>query len=290
MPTAKEFVENIKLRKILVTLGVFAIICGVFFVPLFQPMATVEQGEIGVRINKLTGKQKEFNKGGVFLFPGIHHLRRFVLQDQVYRPTRSSKATGEAPFQSVEGLSIGVDLTIRYALDPSKIMTTAINLPEDVNGKIIQPLIEGVIYKIFAKHTVREIFSAQRDAIQKEIETELKPLLAADGILLRTVFMGNVDLPAEYRAGMDKLLAEELNTEKMRFTLELKSKEVKQKELEADVESPFTTPLIFFMIIRSSLRISRTITAPMSFCWLESYIGAELVRAMICSEGSKEWD
>jgi regulator of protease activity HflC (stomatin/prohibitin superfamily) len=236
MPTAKEFIESINQRRMPILLTILLIVGGIYFAPSLQPMATVGHGEIGVRINRLTGKLTEFHKGGVLLIPGVHHLRRFNLHDQIYRPVRSSKAKGEAPFQSVEGLSIGVDLTIRYALDPSKVTTTAMNLPEDINGKVVEPLVEGIIYKILAKHTVREIFSTQRDVIQKSIETDLKPLLAADGILLKAVFMGNVDLPEEYRTGMDSLLAEELNAEKMRYTLELKEKEVKQKGLEADAE------------------------------------------------------
>jgi uncharacterized membrane protein YqiK len=48
--------------------------------------------------------------------------------------------------------------------------------------------------------------------------------------------VGNVDLPAEYRRGMDQLLAEELASEKMRYTLELKDKRVKEVELEGEAE------------------------------------------------------
>jgi regulator of protease activity HflC (stomatin/prohibitin superfamily) len=60
--------------------------------------------------------------------------------------------------------------------------------------------------------------------------------LAADGIVLRGVLMGQVDLPREYRDGMERLLAEELESEKMKYTLELKSKEVQQTELEAEAD------------------------------------------------------
>ena len=48
---------------------------------------------------------------------------------------------------------------------------------------------------------------------------ELAPKLAAMGLVLRGVDMGKVDLPQDYRAGMEKLLAEELETEKIRYTL-----------------------------------------------------------------------
>ena len=38
----------------------------------------------------------------------VHELRRYPLRDQVYRPTASASAEGAAPFQTVEGLSVGV--------------------------------------------------------------------------------------------------------------------------------------------------------------------------------------
>ena len=53
---------------------------------------------------------------------------------------------------------------------------------------------------------------------------------------MRAVFLGNVDLPPEYRAGLESLLSEELSSEKMRYTLELKDKEVAEAGLEADAD------------------------------------------------------
>ncbi|MDR3482166.1 MAG: SPFH domain-containing protein [Burkholderiaceae bacterium] len=200
------------------------------------PFKTLERGEVGIRTNKLTGDTTEVRDGLAVVIPGLHELRRYSLLDQVYRPTRSAKADGEAPFQSIEGLSLGVDLTIRYALDPSKLGTMAKKLPTDINGEIVEPAVQGVIYKAFTRYSVRDIFSAKRGDIQKEIEDELKPKLASDGILLRGVLMGQVDLPHEYRQGMEKLLAEELETEKMKYTLDLKSKQVQQTELEAQAD------------------------------------------------------
>jgi regulator of protease activity HflC (stomatin/prohibitin superfamily) len=136
----------------------------------------------------------------------------------------------------VEGLSIGVDVAIRYALDPEQVVRIARSLPDDVGGQIVEPAVQGVVYRVFARYTVREIFSSKRAEIQAAIENELRPRLAADGITLRAVQIGKVDLPADYRAGMEKLLAEELATEKMRYTLELKDKRVKETALDAEAE------------------------------------------------------
>jgi regulator of protease activity HflC (stomatin/prohibitin superfamily) len=189
----------------------------------------VPHGDIGVRTNLFSGTVAQFGEGSLLVVPGVHELRDFSMRDQIYRPTGSSAT----PFQSVEGLSFGVDLTIRYALDPTRIAAMAKNLPDDIGGEVVQPAVQGVIYKVFARYTVREIFSSKRAEIQQMLETELRAKLAADGIVLKNVQIGQVDLPADYRRGMDRLLSEELEAEKMRYTLELKEKQVRQTELEA---------------------------------------------------------
>jgi len=185
------------------------------------PVQTLAPGEVGFRGNRWFGGVTEFRAGPVWVLPGLHELRRHSLRDRVYRPVESARADGEAPFQSLEGLSVGVDLSLRYALDPKQLPRLAAQLPADLDGEIVEPAVQGVIYKTFARYTVREIFSSKRAEIQQAIETELKPRLAADGILLRGVQIGRIDLPADYRAGMEKLLAEELESEKMRYTLAL---------------------------------------------------------------------
>ena len=196
------------------------------------PVQTVARGELGVRTNQFTGSVAQFGAGSVMVLPGFHELRHFTLRDQTYRPA----AAGEAPFQSVEGLSFGIDIAVRYALDPAKVNMLAQSLPADVGADIVQPAVQGVIYRVLARYTVREIFSSRRAEIQVAIETELKPKLAADGVLMRGVQIGKVDLPADYKRGMDTLLAEELASEKMRYTLELKDKRVKETALDAEAE------------------------------------------------------
>lgn len=199
------------------------------------PMQSVARGEAAVRINQLTGGMTEVREGALLVIPGLHQLRRFSLRDQIVRPD-GGEGDGVAPFQSVEGLSIGVDIAVRYALDPARLGSLAASLPEDIGGEIVQPAVQGVLYKTLSRYTVREIFSSKRQEIVQSIETELKPLLEKDGIRLQAVLMGRIDLPEDYKAGMEGLLAEELSSEKMRYTLELKEKLVKQTALEAEAD------------------------------------------------------
>ena len=228
-----EMVQSERGRRVL---AVLVLVGGTVGFVALKPVRTINPGEVGIRVNKVTGHVSQLHEGWALTLPGIHDLRRMPLRDQIYRPERSQKATGEAPFQSVEGLSIGVDVAVRYALDPSHVADAATELPADLGRELVEPVVDGVLHRTFAKHTVREIFSTERAEIQKEIETELRPVLAPDGITLRNVFLGNVDLPEDYRKGLDSLLAEELSAEKMRYTLELKDKQVKESALEAEAE------------------------------------------------------
>lgn len=203
---------------------------------LQPPVRTVKSGELLVRNNYRTGISSYFQGGSVWVLPGIHDVRRFSLRDQLYKPQDSSRADGPAPFQSSEGLSIGMDISVRYALDPSKVAIIAERAPDDIGREVIAPSVQGVVYKILPHYSVREIFSSRRQEIQQTIEQELKPLLAADGLVLRRVQIGNIDLPSEFRNGMDALLAAELESEKMKYTLELKGKQVQEHALEAEAE------------------------------------------------------
>jgi regulator of protease activity HflC (stomatin/prohibitin superfamily) len=200
------------------------------------PVKTIGDGEVGIRINQITGSTSQWRDGSVLVVPVVHELRRFSLRDQLYRAGTKGGEHGLATFQSSEGLSVGVDLAVRYALDPEKIGSVARSLPESLGPEVIEPSVEGVIYKVFTRYTVREIFSTKRALIQQQIEEELKPKLGADGILLRAVQVGRIELPAEFKAGMERLLAEELASEKMKYTLEIKEKQVKETSLQADAD------------------------------------------------------
>src|SRR5258706_1938558 len=109
------------------------------------PIGNIERGEVGIRLNRFTGGTTQSGEGAMLVIPGVHELRLYSLQDQMYHPERSSKAGGPAPFQSAEGLSLGVDLTIRYALDPARLAAISQNLPADISGEVVEPLVQGVI-------------------------------------------------------------------------------------------------------------------------------------------------
>jgi regulator of protease activity HflC (stomatin/prohibitin superfamily) len=215
-------------------LAIGALLGGAVLLALHPPLQVVAPGEVGVRINRLSGGVAPLGEGPALVLPLLHELRRYTLRDQIYRPLQSATAEGAAPFQTIEGLSVGVAVTVRYALDRDHAGEVARRLPTDIGRDLIEPVVDGVLHRSLSRHTVREVFTDKRVEIQDDVEQELRALLGRDGIVVRSVFLGHVDLPAQYRAGLEGLLAEELATEKMRYTLQLKEKKVQETSLEAD--------------------------------------------------------
>jgi regulator of protease activity HflC (stomatin/prohibitin superfamily) len=152
-----------------------------------------------------------------------------ILHDQVYHPDA-------AKFQTVEGLTLGVDFTVRYALDEGRIAERAHLSPADVRDGIALPIIQDAFHRVLSGFTVREIFSTRREEIQKRIGQALETRLAADGVTLKLLTIGRVTLPNDYKAGMEKMMAAELASEQMKYTLELKEKQVRERELSAEAE------------------------------------------------------
>ena len=200
------------------------------------PFESVRRGEVLVRTGTFGGSVDVFTSGTVLVLPRLHEVRRYSIRDQVYRPTAGASATGPAPFQSVEGLSIGVDLSVRWTVDRARLAQMSKEFPDDITSDLVAPAVQGIVYPTFARYSVREIFSQRRTEIQQEIFAKLQPKFAAMGLVLREVDIGQVDLPSDYRAGLEKLLAEELETEKIHYTLELKEAQVKQQQLEEEAD------------------------------------------------------
>src|SRR6266704_1134502 len=115
------------------------------------PYATARRDEVLVRANLFNGSVSAYTAGAVLVIPGVHQVRLYSTRDQLYRPIDSASATGSAPFQSNEGLSIGVDLTVRWAIDRARISQMSKEFPDDLNADLVRPAVQGVVYPLLAR-------------------------------------------------------------------------------------------------------------------------------------------
>src|SRR5580700_5419712 len=117
---------------------------------IHPPFESVRRGEVLARTDALNGSVSVYTAGTVLVLPGIHQVRRYSIRDQVYRPAESASATGPAPFQSIEGLSIGVDLAVRWSVDRARLAQMSKEFPDDISADLVAPAVLGIAYPTFA--------------------------------------------------------------------------------------------------------------------------------------------
>ena len=203
---------------------------------LLQQRVDIPRGERLVRINSLTGDASVLTDGPAWVLPGLHQARLLPARDLQLRAARLARHDSPQALQTVEGLSVGLEVSLRVAMDDKRLPQLARSLPEAIGADLVEPQLAGILYQEVAQHTVRELFSTHRSEIQRKVEAALRTRLATDGLVLKDLQFGAVDLPPAYRHGLDALLNEGLASDKMRFTLDLREKQVRETALRASAE------------------------------------------------------
>ncbi|MGA7402356.1 MAG: SPFH domain-containing protein [Candidatus Sulfotelmatobacter sp.] len=208
-------------------------------------IVVVPSGMAGVRVSQMNGTVPGT------LYPGAHMVTPFVedvalfdTRDQIFTTGLSEDGKSVAAnvsaknqlldVQAKEGLTLGLAITVRYRLDAKRLDYIQGNLPRPVEKEIVPPTVASVWREIVPNYTVREVFSAKREEVRQRAAGMITQKLAADGIVVKEVMLRDIQLPPEYAKGLEELLLKEQENDRMGVETELKGKEVRIAELEAE--------------------------------------------------------
>jgi regulator of protease activity HflC (stomatin/prohibitin superfamily) len=208
-------------------------------------IVVVPSGMAGVRVSQMNGTEPGTLYPGVHLVvPLVEDVAVFDTRDQIFTTGMSEDETGTSAkpssktqplnVQAKEGLTLGLAITVRYRLDAKRLDYIEGNLPRPVEKEIIPATVASVWREIVPNYTVRDVFSAKREEVRQEAAELITQKLAADGIVVKEVMLRDIQLPAEYADGLQALLLKEQENDRMGVETELKRKEVRIAELEAE--------------------------------------------------------
>jgi len=208
-------------------------------------IVVVPTGMAGVRVSETSGTVPGT------LYPGVHMVEPlledvalFDTRDQVFTTgiSEDGKVAAEnvagkpqlLNVQAKEGLTLGLAITVRYKLDPKRLDYIQGNLPHPVEKEIVPPVVASVWRELIPNYTVRDVFSAKREEVRQRAAGMITQKLAADGIIVKEVMLRDIRLPEEYAKGLETLLLKEQENDRMSVETELKQKQVRIAELEAE--------------------------------------------------------
>jgi regulator of protease activity HflC (stomatin/prohibitin superfamily) len=216
-------------------------------VPMLAAMGIVviPAGMGGVRISQLSGTLPgTLYPGAHYITPLVESVQIFDLRDHVFTAgvmdevaKKSGAQAGMLTVQSLEGLNIGMGITVRYRLDPNKLASVQAHLPQPADKQLVPPVVASAWRELAPHYTVKEIFSTKREEVRALAANLIARKLAADGIVVEEVMLSEIKLPDEYAKGLEGLLLKEQQNDQMAVDTEIQQKQVRIAELQAEAEA-----------------------------------------------------
>lgn len=200
----------------------------------------VPSGKAGVRVSQISGARPGT------LYPGVHWILPLIERVELYniRDIVFATTTVEDPkrkqeglrVQTKEGLVVNLAITVRYRLDAAQLPHIQANLPQPVEEEIVPPVVASAFRELAPNYLVREIFATKRDEIRRAAADSITRKLSADGIHVKEVMVRDILLPAEYAKSLEGLLLKVQENERLTVELDVKLKQVRAAELEAEAD------------------------------------------------------
>ncbi|MCK5832510.1 prohibitin family protein [bacterium] len=225
-------------KKVSLRLALLSILIVIIAIFLIAAITVVPAGHVSIVV--LFGKVRPEP-----LQPGLHlvnPLANTIKMETRLREYTMSIAHGEGIRQgddaidalTSEGLTVRLDLTAWFRIEPSQAPTIYNTIGADYDQKIIRPTLRTAIRDIVVKFTAEDIYSTKRDSVVASIQSRAEELSSNKGVSIERILLRNIILPQKISDAIDAKLAAEQDAKKMEFVLQKEHLEKERKIIEAE--------------------------------------------------------
>ncbi|TMQ59074.1 MAG: prohibitin family protein, partial [Candidatus Eisenbacteria bacterium] len=145
-----------------VRFAVIAVVLLVVFL-LTNPLKVIPAGHVGVKdFFGIVSKN--------VLPPGVHLVFPMTRVVRMSTQTQQVKEAAEVPSQ--EGLTMDLEASLLYRLDPDKAAEIYRTVGRDYEGTVVEPQIRSAIREITASYDAKALYSSEREKIAQEISDQ----------------------------------------------------------------------------------------------------------------------
>jgi regulator of protease activity HflC (stomatin/prohibitin superfamily) len=211
-------------RRTITTRTIASLLGLIGLITLGRGLAIVPAGHVGV-IDTF-GKVSE-----QVLQPGLYLRNPFSKVVNLSVQTQEIKETTSAP--SKEGLMMEVDVSILYRLEPNQAKQVYQTIGKNYQEVVVLPQFRSLVRNTTAQYNAQDIYTSQRQALAKQLRTDLNNVLNQRGILVEDTPLRNVNLPENLRQTIEAKLQADQDSQKMQFVLAKEKQEADRKRIEA---------------------------------------------------------
>lgn len=199
-----------------------ALILGLLVIP--RSITVIPAGHVGL---------KDFfgNVSDKTLSAGLHVINPLL---KIHKMTiRTQEVTEQANVPSKEGLSVHLDVSLLFSLNPEKAAQVYKTIGPDYLRVVVVPQLRSIIRGVTASYEAKALYTAERETISNEMFSHLQQPLLDRGVTVEKVLLRSATLPAILATAIEKKLEAEQQAQQMKFVLNKEQQEADRKRIEA---------------------------------------------------------
>jgi prohibitin 1 len=149
-------------------------------------------------------------------------------------PVRTVNRELELDLPSREGVNVRSEISILYRIKPEMVPHIIENVGREYEQAIIVSVFRSAAADICSRHFAKDMHSALRASIEKEIRDHMNSLLDPRGFVIEAVLMKSIKLPQGLAKAIEDKLEAEQRAQQMEFELQRERLEAERKVIEAE--------------------------------------------------------
>ncbi len=211
-----------------------AALVGVVFVVLavLQCFAIIPAGNVGVQ--DVFGVVSENTiRSGINPVNPFARIVKFSIQTTEHKEAMQ--------VLSREGLTIGLEISVLYHLDPDSAASVYRKIGTDYTDVVMIPQFRSISRAVTASFQASALYSSERERLGTDIQQELAKATGPRGIVVETTPLRNVALPQQLTEAIEQKQRAEQESQRMEFILTKEKQEADRKRIEAKGIADFQT-------------------------------------------------
>jgi regulator of protease activity HflC (stomatin/prohibitin superfamily) len=164
------------------------------------------------------------------------------------------------------GLSIHVDVTVRYFPMPDKIGYIHEKFTKEFASRFVIPEVRSVARQVMARYTAEEVYSTKRAEVEGSIKSETEKILNANFVSATAVLIRSIKLPDQIRVAIENKLQQQQEALAYQYRLDKERSEAERKKIAAEgeakanniVNSSLSDKLLKMRGIEATLELSKS--------------------------------
>ena len=219
---------------------------------------TVRQGEVGVKRKLGKYNDRPFESGVKVFNP--------ITSTIVKVSTQTENLEVELNIPSKEGLNIGAEVSILYAVKPSKAPDILRQIGREYERNIILPVFRSAVADVSSRFYAKDMHTGERATIEDAIREQMMKLMQDNGIIIEAVLLKSIRLPNSLARAIEEKLEAEQNALRMEFTLQEERQEAERKRIQAEgvrdaqniISQGLNNDLLRFKAIEAFVELSKS--------------------------------